>query len=114
MTMFCPKCYHPLDDNSDDDARLCPACRWFGDKLEVCENPPAPTNLELAFTQLLAMYRDVCRMELLAEQLTESDPKYGHALIAIKARVSNARHSILYLFRETHGKTESNTDEAED
>jgi len=106
MVIFCPKCYHPLDDDSDDDARLCSACRWFGDKSEICENPPAPTKIELAFTQLLAMYRDVCRMEQLAEQLIEnSGPEYKRALIAIKARVSNARHSILYLFRETHGKT---------
>ncbi len=108
MAIFCPKCYHPLDNDSDDDARLCSACHWFGDKLEICENPPTPTEIELAFTQLLAMYRDVCRMELLAEQLVKNsgfEYKYKRALIAIKARVSNARHSILYLFRETHGKT---------
>lgn len=107
MATFCPECYHPLDSNFDDDGRLCPACRWFGDKSEVCQNPPPPSNLELAFAQLLAMYRDVCRMELLAEQLVESGPEH---LTAIRARVSNARHSILYLFRETHGKTDEDKD----
>ena len=114
VATFCPECYHPLDDDSNDDGRLCPACRWFGDKSEVCHNPPAPTNLELAFAQLLAIYRDVCRMELLAEQLIESSSsKYDHALIAIKARVAHARHSILYFFRGTHGKTKNSTDETE-
>lgn len=110
MATFCPKCYHPLDDDPDDDARLCSACRWFGDKSEVCENPPPPTEIELAFAQLLAMYRDVCRMELLAEQLIENNSEYDRSLAAIRARVSNARHSILYLFRETHGKTDKDKD----
>jgi len=95
---FCPKCFHPLDD-SDDDGRLCPACRWFGDKAEICITPPPPTSLELAFTQMLALYRDICRMELLAEQVAEGKPEHRKHLNAVKARVSHARHSLLHMFR---------------
>ena len=105
MATFCPKCYYPLDDDLDD-ARLCPVCHWFGDKSEVCQTSPVLTSIELTFTQLLKMYRNVCRMELLAEQLSEgrSDPKYARHLVAIEERVLRARHSIIYLFRETQGK----------
>jgi hypothetical protein len=113
MAIFCPRCYHPLDEDPDDDGRLCTACRWFGDKSEICENPPAPTELELAFAQLLAMYRDVCRLELLAEQLAEGNlPAYNRSLVAIRARVAHARHSIQYLFRET--KVPKDGEEGED
>jgi len=95
---FCPKCFHPLDD-SDDDGRLCPACRWFGDKAEICTSPPPPTDLELAFIQMLALYRDVCRMELLTEQVAEGKPEHRRHLNAVKARGSHAKHSLLHLFR---------------
>jgi hypothetical protein len=107
MITFCPKCYHsleePNDDHSieDDGGRLCPACQWFGDKSEVCIQPPKPSQLELAFLQLVAMYRDVCRLELLAEQLRESYPEYQQRLDFIKSRVEHAKHSLLYLFRGT-------------
>ena len=95
---FCPKCYYPLDD-SDDDGRLCGTCKWFGDKSEVETTPPTSADLELAFVQMLSLYRDVCRLELLAERVAEQYPKYQSKLNVIKARVSQARHSLLYIFR---------------
>ena len=100
---FCPECYYPLGP-SEDDGRLCEACRWFGDQSEICAKPPAPDDLELAFLQLLALYRDVCRMELMAEQLAEGRKDYEVNLRAIRARVGHARHSILHLFRITKDK----------
>lgn len=108
-TEFCPKCYYPLG-LSEDDGRLCEACHWFGDQSEICATPPAPDNLELAFTQLLALYRDICRIELVAEQLTEGQANYEAKLRVIQARVGHARHSILHLFRTTKGeKTDEET-----
>lgn len=96
---FCPKCYHPLEP-SEDDARLCGVCSWFGDQSEICAAPPTPDDLELAFSQLLALYRDVCRMELMAEQLAEGREGYEKSLRAVRARANHARHSILHLYRE--------------
>lgn len=100
---FCPKCYYPLG-LSEDDGRLCEACRWFGDQSEICATPPVSDDLELVFTQLLALYQDVCRMELLAEQLAEGQANYEARLKAIRVKVSHARHSILYLFRAIKNK----------
>lgn len=100
MTEFCPRCYHPLE-GSDDDGRLCAACQWFGDKSEVCNKPPAPTDLELAFIQMLSLYRDVCRLELLAEQIMEQQPEHADKMCPIKTRVTAARHSLIHLFRNT-------------
>lgn len=105
MITFCPTCYHPLEEvdtepNADDDGgRLCPACQWFGDKSEVCTQPPEPSQIELAFLQLVAMYRDICRLELLAEQLVEGHPKHQKQLDFIKKRIEHAKHSLFYLFR---------------
>ena len=96
---FCPTCFYPLETASDDDGRLCAVCNWFGDKSEVCSKPPAHTDLELAFAQLLVLFRDVCRMELLAEQLVEnSSETYDKSLKAVRERASHARHSILHFF----------------
>jgi len=100
---FCPKCFYPLDMIVNDDGRLCAVCDWFGDKSEVCKKPPAPNDLELAFAQLLVLYRDVCRMELLAEQLAENSTNYDESLKAVRARASHARHSILYFFHVIRG-----------
>ena len=107
-TEFCPKCYYPLG-LSEDDGRLCEACRWFGDQSEICDIPPASDNFELAFIQLLALYRDICRIELLAEQLTEGRADYKTKLRAIRVRVDRARHSILYLFRTAKSRDNDET-----
>jgi len=60
--------------------------------------PPSADDLELAFSQLLAMYRDVCRMELMAEQLAEGRADYTASLRSVRMRANQARHSILHLF----------------
>lgn len=100
MTEFCPQCFHPLDD-SDDDGRLCTACGWFGDKSEVLDKPPPPTSLELAFIQMLSLYRDICRLELLAEQIAEHNPETTKQLHPVQVRVACARQSLIHLFRNT-------------
>ncbi len=106
---FCPRCYYPLEP-SEDDARLCGVCNWFGDKTEICSTPPVPDDLELAFSQLLALYRDVCRMELLAEELAKGGSNCEASVRTIRTRANHARHSILHLFRETR-KPEQSDDE---
>lgn len=110
MVKFCPKCFHPLEasnETSDDDGRLCEICRWFGDKSEVLDVPPPPSSFELGFIQMLALFRDVCRLELLAEQLTEHVGKltpdvestFKPIITVMRKRVDSAKHSLIYLFR---------------
>lgn len=97
---FCPKCYYPLL-SSDDDSCLCEACQWWGDKSEALMMPPIPSDLETAFAQMLALYREVCRMEVLAEDLAQGVPQFQEALIRIRSRATVARTNLMYLFRET-------------
>jgi len=100
MAEFCPKCYYPLL-SSDDDSRLCEACQWWGDKIEALSLPPIPSDLETAFAQLLALYREICRMECVAEDLAQGLPQFQEALIRIRSQVAVARANIMQLFRET-------------
>jgi len=108
---FCPKCYYPLE-SSEDDGRLCEVCGWFGDKSEICTDPPKSDDLELAFSQLLAFYRDICRMEQIAEQLAEGRADYTVNLKIIRARADHARHSILYLFQVIKSKDDDEKEPA--
>lgn len=107
---FCPKCHYPLEP-SEDSGRLCEVCHWFGDETEICPTPPMPDDLELAFSQLLALYRDVCRMELMAEGLAEGNANYDASVRSIRTRANHARHSILHLFRETKKPEQSDDKE---
>jgi len=105
---FCPKCFYPLETTISDDGRLCAVCNWFGDKSEVCNKPPTPSDLDLAFAQLLVLFREVCRMELLAEQLVENSANYDKSLKAVRARAAHARHSILHFFHAIRGNSDEN------
>jgi hypothetical protein len=98
---FCPHCHHPLDDPTpDDSSRLCQACSWFGDQAEVATKPYVSDDVDLSCSQLLAMFREVCRMEMVAEQLTEEWPDEAKRLSVVKQRVKHAQYSILHFFRE--------------
>lgn len=99
---FCPICYYPLDTfDPSDEGRLCHVCNWFGDKAEVCTKPPMPDDLELACVQLIRHYREICRLELIGEQLVEGLPDEAISLANLKFRVQQALHSILHFFRST-------------
>ena len=84
MAEFCPRCTAPLETSRDAD-RLCEVCGWFGDQQEVLLVPPRSDvfNPVLAAAQTLELYRDVCRKELMAEQIydagnaTEADLQQG-------------------------------------
>jgi len=102
---FCPHCYHPIDDQAaDDSSRLCPVCGWFGDKTEINTKPYVSDDLDLSCIQLLAMFREICRMELTAEQLADVIPEQAKYLAHLKARVKYAQHSIIHFFRSTRQK----------
>lgn len=99
---FCPICYYPLETfDLSDEGRLCHVCDWFGDKAEVCIKPPISDNLELACIQLLSRYREVCRLELIGEQLAEGLSDESVSLANLKFWTQRAQHSILHFFRGT-------------
>ena len=99
MSEFCPRCTAPLETSQDSD-RLCEVCGWFGDQQETLLMPPQTdvVNPVLAAAQTLELYRDVCRKELLAEQIYDA----GNATEADLQRVHVARrhaaHSIIEMF----------------
>ena len=99
MSEFCPRCTAPLETSRDAD-RLCEICGWWGDQQEALLVPPRNDtfNPVLAAAQTLELYRDVCRKELLAEQIYDA----GNATEADLQRVHMARrhagHSIIEMF----------------
>ena len=99
MSEFCPRCTAPLE-TAPDPARLCEVCGWFGDQQEALLTPPSSDVLNpvLAAAQTLELYRDVCRKELIAEQVFDA----GNATEADLQRVHMARrhagHSIIEMF----------------
>ncbi len=99
MSEFCPRCTAPLETSQDAD-RLCDVCGWFGDQQEALLVPPQTDviNPVLAAAQTLELYRDVCRKELIAEQVFDA----GNATEADLRRVHMARwhaaHSIIAMF----------------
>lgn len=99
MSEFCPRCTAPLETSRDAD-RLCEVCGWFGDRQEALLAPPNSDVLNpvLAAAQTLELYRDVCRNELIAEQMYDA----GNGTEAQLHRVHRARrqaaHSIIEMF----------------
>ena len=70
MTSYCPRCDSPLHhEDPKDSARLCDVCGWFGDWEETLAQPLGEWNPALEASKALAGYRDICRQELLLEQL---------------------------------------------
>jgi hypothetical protein len=92
---FCPKCGSPLE-TAADPGRLCEACGWFGDWQEVLHSPPPQDkfNPVLTAVQSLALYRYVCREELLAEQANGSSLD----LRKVQASVRSAGRSMVETF----------------
>ena len=107
---FCPECYYPLD-SSNDDGRLCSACNWFGDKAETHKKPHVPNDLEVAFVQLLRIYRDQCRMEIVAEQFSEAVkeecPDAATEILKVRELVRRSEYSIIRLFRASQKSPEA-------
>ena len=96
---FCPRCGTPVD-TSGDETRLCDACGWFGDHTETARKPPDTGQFSpvLAVVQALTLFRDVCRQELVAEQICAVNSAVEADLRKIKAEARNALHSLVELF----------------
>jgi len=109
MAEFCPRCTAPLESSRDAD-RLCEVCGWWGDQQEVLPVPPKNDafNPVLAAAQTLELYRDVCRNELLAEQIydagnaTEDDLQRTHIIRR------HAAHAIIEMFVALRNRANKN------
>jgi hypothetical protein len=70
MISYCPRCDSPLHhEDPHDSARLCDVCGWFGDWEETLAQPLGDWNPALEASKALTLYREVCRQEMLLEQL---------------------------------------------
>jgi hypothetical protein len=99
MAEFCPRCTAPLETGRDAD-RLCEICGWFGDQQEALLAPPTSDVLNpvLAAAQTLELYRDVCRKELLAEQIYDAGNATEAELQRVRLARRRAAHSIIEMF----------------
>ena len=99
LAEFCPKCGAPMDTGGDD-SRICAACGWFGWKTETCQMPPDTSdfNPTLSAVQVLALYRNACRMELLAEQLFDAGHGTEADLSRVRLKVRSATHAAIEMF----------------
>ena len=98
MSEFCPRCTAPLE-TSQDAARLCEVCGWWGGQEEVLLAPPRDVeNPALAAAQSLELYRDVCRKELVAEQVYDAGNYTEADLHKVHAACRHAARSIISMF----------------
>ena len=99
MAEFCPRCTAPLETGRDAD-RLCLVCGWFGDQQEALLAPPKSDvfNPVLAAAQTLELHRDVCRHELMAEQMHDAGDGTEAQLNKVHLARQHASHSIIEMF----------------
>ncbi len=105
MSEFCPRCTAPLETSQDSD-RLCEVCGWFGDQQETLLMPPQTNvvNPVLAAAQTLELYRDVCRKELVAEQICDAGNATEAKLQRVRLARRHAAHSIIEMFVTLHDR----------
>jgi hypothetical protein len=99
MAEFCPRCTAPLETSRDAD-RLCEVCGWWGDQQEALLMPPRRDVLNpvLAAAQTLELYRDVCRQELIGEQVYDAGNGTEAQLCRLRMARRHAAHSIIEMF----------------
>ena len=105
MSEFCPRCTAPLETSRDAD-RLCEVCGWWGDQQEALLVPPKSDvfNPVLAAAQTLELYRDVCRHELIAEQVYDAGDGTEAELQRVHLARRHAAHSIIEMFVALRGR----------
>lgn len=110
MSEFCPRCTSPLE-SAQDPARLCEVCGWFGDYVEALSAPPKlrATNPVLAVTQCLELYRDVCRKELIVEQIYSAGNATNQDIRAVRVARRHATEAIIALFADVLTRSQQAT-----
>jgi len=106
MLEFCPQCLYPLG-SSDDEGRLCLVCCWFGDKSEALTALPEPTPAESAFASMVFLHRELCRLELTAEQASQGRPEHRDKMDVIRSSVVISAHSLVRVFKSAIQRAEA-------
>jgi hypothetical protein len=96
---FCPRCAAPLETSRDAD-RLCEVCGWWGGQEEVLSAPPQTdvVNPVLTASQVLELYRDACRYELIGEQVCDAGNATETDLRRVRVARRHAADSIIAMF----------------
>ena len=99
MAEFCPRCGYPLE-YAQDPARLCDTCGWFGDWQEVLHTPPSGDafNSARAAAQVLELYRDICRRELIIEQAYYAGGITEDVVRKAKTQCRQCAHLLIEMF----------------
>lgn len=63
---YCPRCQYPIATNTECSCEL---CGWFGSPKETLSEPGEDFNLTHAVIEILELYKQACRDELIIEQL---------------------------------------------
>jgi hypothetical protein len=86
MNGYCPKCGQTVND------LLCETCGWFGD--DVLNEAPVGADIVASIVVILNSYRDICRDEILLEQVGPDSKE----LIRARQLVGYCKQEILGMF----------------
>jgi hypothetical protein len=86
---------------------LCEVCGWFGDWQEVLCTPPRSDVLNpvLAAAQALELFRDVCRKELIVEQVYDAGNATEADLHQVCLARRHATHALIEMFVAMRART---------
>jgi uncharacterized Zn finger protein (UPF0148 family) len=94
---YCPRCGQPLSE-SQDPARLCVVCGWFGDQQETLTVPPPQAEIVRDLGAILDIYRSMCRDEMRLEALVSMNQSTDADLDHGRQFISFSRQAIMEMF----------------
>ena len=104
--MYCPRCTASIDTSEPDC--LCETCGWFGDRSEtLADSMPDVFNPARAAATTLELYRDICRKELIAEQLYDAGDATEDDLRKIGVSRKNTIAAMIEMFCKLRARYET-------
>ena len=95
--MYCPRCTSPI--KTDESDCLCEVCGWWGDRGEtLADQMPDVFNPGRAAATTLELYRDICRKEMLMEQLYDAGNATEKDLQQVAALRKSTIASMIEMF----------------
>jgi hypothetical protein len=95
--MYCPRCTSPI--KTDEPDCLCEVCGWFGDASEtLAEQTPDVFSPGRSAIATMELYRDICRKELIAEQLYDAGDATEEDLHKIAAQRRESVNLMVTMF----------------
>jgi len=92
---YCPRCWYPIVVDTECS---CDLCGWFGDPKEVLPTPGKDFNLTHAVVQTLECYRQVCRDELMIEQLYDLGEAVERDVNQVRSVTRGMVHQLVEMF----------------